>query len=173
MRPQDIKSNLTASRLREVLRYDEDSGLFYWASLPHQCTSSIKVGDVAGWIENTGYRRILLDGKKYVQHRLVWLYVYGEWPPDRLDHADCDKSNNKLENLRLANDFQNSGNKRIAKNNSVGFKGVTLHQSGRYHARICKNGKSKSLGLYDTPEEAFFAYENGSKNVFGEFARGK
>ena len=53
--------------------------------------------------------------------------------------------------------------------NTSGFKGVYLHQKGRYVAMIKHNRKSIYLGLYDTPEEAAAAYFQKSKELFGKF----
>ena len=70
------------------------------------------------------YTYISIYGKRYPAHRLAWLYIYGEWPPDQIDHIDGEPSNNRLDNLRLATNSENQQNRKIASNNTSGAKGV-------------------------------------------------
>ncbi len=171
MRPKDKNSDLTIERLKEVLLYEPLTGLFYWRVLPHKSASNIKVGDVAGSIENTGYIRVWIDGRRYQGHRLAWFYTYGVWPIDRLDHRDRVKSHNWIKNLREADDTQNSINRKVHANNLLGVRGIQMHKaSGKYRPRIFIDGKHVSLGLFETLEEAIVAREKKAKEVFGEFA---
>ncbi|MDD0156969.1 HNH endonuclease signature motif containing protein, partial [Shigella flexneri] len=57
------------------------------------------VGKVAGTI-SYGYNAINIDGVRYFAHRLAWLYVYGEWPKQEIDHIDRNRRNNAISNLR-------------------------------------------------------------------------
>lgn len=52
---------------------------------------------------SNGYHVMMINRKRYYAHRLVWLYLYGEWPPEGLvvDHIDNNRNNNKADNLRL------------------------------------------------------------------------
>jgi len=161
MKPRDVNSELTASLLRSLLRYDPSSGLFSWR----------KDESAAGWIENTGYIRIKINGRTYQAHRLAWLYVKGEWPVARIDHADCNKGNNRFANLREASDSDNSKNQRLRSDNFLGVKGVRLHESGKYQARIYVDGKFKSLGLFSTAEEARLVRDRTISEIHGPFAR--
>lgn len=145
---------LTADYLRSILHYDPLTGVFTWAA-PRP---KIRVGDVAGGRDEKGYIRIRIDGKKYRAHRLAWLYVYGEWPPQEIDHKDTIKSNNWIGNLRPANKVQNGQNRKVAhSNNKSGFLGV---HKDRYsfvaEIRIC--GQQKYLGSFPTAEKAYAAY---------------
>ena len=162
---------ITYNRLQEVLDYNAGTGVFVWKKIPHESASNISVGDTAGYVENSGYRRIWIDGKRYVAQRLAWLYVYRSLPPGALDHIDCNKDNNSIGNLRPATLAQNRMNTRTAKNNHLRIKGVQLHGTGRYRARIYYRQKHVSLGLYDTPEEAQAAYAKAANELFGPYAR--
>jgi hypothetical protein len=102
--------------------------------------------------------------------------VTGEWPPERLevDHKDCDPSNNRWDNLRLATASQNQANKKVSRANTSGFKGVSWHKDDkRWRAQIRMGGKKVHLGSFDTPESAHRAYSEAAMKHYGEFARAK
>ena len=111
-------------------------------------------------------------GKRYSAHRLAWLYMTGDWPPDEVDHKNRVRTDNRWDNLRLADTFTNKRNTSAYRNNKSGFKGVSWHVCSRkWRSRIRVDGKEKNLGLYDTPEQANAAYERAAREMFGEFAR--
>ena len=93
-------------------------------------------------------------------HRLIWLAATGAWPAHILDHRDRDKTNNDFLNLREASHSQNLHNSpELHMNNRTGFKGVRFHsKSGLYQARIRVMSERRSLGYYETPEEAEAVY---------------
>lgn len=161
-------SELTAERLREVLHYDPETGVFTWLG------RSRRRGLVAGYTETVGYHVIFVGtraaGKLYKAHRLAWLYMTGEWPTDMIDHANGNKTDNRWVNLRAADRSRNLINSRRRRDNTTGFKGVSLNR-GRYMASLTKGGKTMNLGRFDTAEEAHEAYCAAAREHFGEFAR--
>lgn len=159
---------LTAERVREVLSYDPETGVFVWK----QSRGKAKAGSVAGSKNSDGYLLIGLDREHPSAHRLAWLYVYGEWPTGHLDHIDCNKTNNAIGNLRIADGAQNATNKKINATNTSGFKGVhfNLH-AGRWRSILKSRGTSYFLGYFDTPEAAHAAYCAKAAEIHGEFAR--
>ena len=162
---------VTAQRLRSLLSYDPETGEFRW----REARNGVRDDKRAGWVENyngTRYLRIEIGGRKYLAHRLAWLYVTGEWPKGRLDHKDTNGLNNRFENLRPANPSQNAANRGANANNASGYKGVSYHKpSEKWVAYICKSYKNKNLGYFDTPEQAHVAYCKAAKEKFGEYAR--
>lgn len=93
-------------------------------------------------------------------------------PGTEVDHRDLDGLNCTRGNLRIASHGQNSHNKAVRRDSSVGFKGVTWHkQHRRWWARIGLNGDHRSLGLYNTADEAARAYDAKARELHGEFAR--
>jgi hypothetical protein len=112
---------LTADRLRELLEYDPETGVFRWKEAR---APNAKAGDEAGFIHRDGYRYIRIGQRQYAAHRLAWLYVTGEWPASHLDHRDMERTNNSLGNLRPASHSQNQANRPKQANNTSGFKGV-------------------------------------------------
>lgn len=147
-------SNLTHTRLKELLHYDENTGVFIWL----ECRSLDKVGNIAGTTNKRGYRKIKVLSRAYSSHRLAWFYVYGSWPKNTIDHIDGDKANNAIKNLRDVRHFENLQNVKLVRStNESGFLGVSTH-GDKFRARMCVNSKNKHLGLFDTPEEAHQAY---------------
>jgi hypothetical protein len=160
---------VTAGRLREVLSYDPETGVFVWRE---RLSTRTRVGDVAGCpCKTNGYVLIRIDGRGYYAHRLAWLYMHGSFPPDEIDHRDGDRANNKLDNLRACSHAQNQKNRPRQRNKS-GFKGVRLERrTGKWFAAIASNGKQTHLGTYHTPEAAHAAYCAAAANLHGDFAR--
>ena len=157
---------LTAARLRQVLSYSPETGLFHWL----KSEKRVKAGDLAGSYTQ-GYFNVQVDGVLYRAHRLAWLYVHGDWPTKGIDHVNGDGKDNRLANLREADQAQNSANSRRGINCKSGFKGVTAYRS-RWVATIGKFGKKKHIGVFDTPEAAHAAYVTEAGKLHGEFARG-
>lgn len=154
---------LTASRLRELVNYDPDTGIFTWKVYRN---SQAKVGDVigSGHTSPSGYRVAMIDRTFYQQHRLAWLYVYGEWPKEQVDHINRVKTDNRICNLRAVYGFENAQNAMTRSHNTSGYKGVHLvRTTGRWRAQLRVNGRRIDLGTYDNPEKASAAYIDGVK----------
>ena len=150
-----IRTNLTQERLRALLSYDAATGVFRWLQRP---STRVKIGQVAGTVRKDGYRLIRIDGQYWLAQRLAWLYVRGEHPKGEIDHRDRDRGNNCILNLRDIPGKRQQQNMSLRKDSSTGFSGVDRRPSGRYRAQIVVDGKAKSLGCYDTPEEAHARY---------------
>jgi hypothetical protein len=160
---------LTADRLKELLDYSPVDGRFRWRPI-NGMRGHRKGGQIAGWADELGYWHIRVDERLYLAHRLVWLYVYGRWPKDKIDHRDCIAGNDLLYNLREATQKQNCHNARIPKTNTSGFKGVSRKRN-KWRAYIKVEEKQKTLGVFSTPEEAHEAYIKAATKYRGEFAR--
>lgn len=165
---------LTAERLRELLDYDPNAGVFRWRT---KTSNRAPVGSIAGSL-GRGRRsphariEIRLDGKLYKAHRLAWLYAYGRWPKDQIDHIDANPTNNRLTNLREANNQQNHYNLPIRRTNKTGYKGVCYVASRRrFHAYIRIEGRNTFLGAFPSAEMAHEAYKAATQKYHGEFAR--
>lgn len=164
---------LTIERLKEVLRYDEESGEFFW--IVHR-TGTAPVGSQAGSVDyrkdGRGYRRVYFEGRRYLAHRLAWFYVFGVWPTHQIDHRDGNGLNNRISNLREATTCEQNQNRRMCRSNKSGVKGVSWNKSNqRWHAQIEANGVARHLGSYLTKEDAGKAYEQAALKLHGEFAR--
>ena len=157
---------ITADQLRETLQYDPETGQFRWLL----SNGRAKQGKIAGTRHGTGYMQVSIDLHQYRGHRLAWLWMTGEWPPNEIDHIDGDRSNDRWSNLRLATSLQNKGNS--AGRNRL--KGASYDKVNcKWLAQIKENSKTINLGRYDCPAAAHFAYLIAAHKHFGEFARGK
>ena len=159
--------NITQDRLKQLLNYNPETGIFTWI-VKKQGTRSNKI---AGTKRDKGRIAINIDGILYLAHRLAWLYMHGEIPKE-IDHINMDPSDNRIINLRAATHMQNNYNKEKQKNNSSGYKGVAWHKgSGKWQAYINIDGKRVALGLFICPELAHLAYSEYATKYHKEFAR--
>lgn len=160
---------ITAELLREMLDYDPSTGELTWKV---KANKRFKIGDRALSLDGHGYLRVMIHGRHYQAHRLAWLHVHGRWPDQQIDHINGSRADNRLCNLREANQTQNNANTRLRCDNTSGFKGVSWDKTKRrWQALIRVNGRAKHLGRYDTPEAAHAAYASAAQKTFGEFAR--
>lgn len=152
MSSRDFK--LSIERLRQVLRYEAETGNFYWI---YRDTHKSNLGKNASIVRSHGYLNICIDGNYYYTHRLAWFYSHGEWP-NVIDHIDGEKTNNKLENLRSVSQRCNLENVlKPRKHNKSNLLGAFKTKSG-FNSRLGYNKKSIYLGHFKTAEEAHNAY---------------
>jgi len=154
---------ITQDKVQSLFNYDPDIGIF---TRKVKTTAKTKIGDVVGYDNKNGYKKISIDNKLYFSHRLAWLYVYGVWPEKGLDHINRNRSDNRLCNLRLANQSENTQNTAIRKNNTSGYKGVTFcKNTNKWISQIMINYKHIYIGKYETPEIAYEQYINMAKKL--------
>lgn len=100
--------------------------------------------------------------KKIFLHRFIISAVAG----DVVDHVDRNPLNNTRSNIRVCTQSKNLANsaRRIGPS---GYRGVIREtKSTGYRAQI----SSRSLGVFDTPEQAALARDIEALKRFGEFA---
>lgn len=158
---------ITQSELKSLLNYDKETGIFTWlVNRPKR-----PIGSIAGTKHNAGYVHIRVNNKKYLAHRLAWLYIHGEFP-EFLDHINGIRDDNKISNLRIATKTENNCNKIMPKHNTSGFKGVSWHVKNKsWQASIAVNGIQIALGSYDDFEKACQAVIIGRAKYHGDFAK--
>jgi hypothetical protein len=158
-----MKPIVTQERLKEVLSYDPATGIFRWKK---SLSNKRAVGEIAGVVSKRGCIVIGVDTKQYKAHRLAFLYVRGEWPANKVDHRDGDPTNNAWENLRDVTQRVNTQNFQKARVNSkTGFLGVSPANNG-FKAQVTINGKTKNLGIYKTPQEAYEVYLGVRRKIY-------
>ena len=150
------KADLTLERLREVLFYETDTGLFRWLI---RCAPWAGPGEIAGSVNKRGYLSIGIDRAVFQSHRLAWFYVTGSWPTGLIDHINQKPGDNRFCNLRDVTNSENLLNRsRANAGNVTGVLGVTRRSSdGRFQAHIGFRGQKKYLGAFDTLDAAIAA----------------
>lgn len=152
-------ADIALERVREVLRYEPESGLLFWqVSLSNRA----KAGAVAGY--KSDYVRVNVDGRSYKAHRLIWFMVTGIWPVE-VDHGDGDGTNNRWTNLKDCTHAQNHQNLcRVRRNNPTGLTGAYWDKRDkRWFSSIGIAGKQVYLGTFQSAEQANSAYVEAKK----------
>lgn len=161
----DGKSWLVREEAEKFLRYDPETGNFYWLG---NRRGGVRAGDIAGSKNTHGYIVIVHKMKTYLAHRLAFVFMQGKYPDKHVDHIDGNKTNNKWANLRLATNAENMQN-RLANSNSLTKKvGVSKYGSScrakkQWRAKIVVNGKPIHLGSFYSEDEAAQAYAEAKK----------
>ena len=170
MKPK-LSYDVTHIQLTDAFEYDHFLGRFKWKTArPH---TTIKAGDIAGSHNKvTGYRHVRIGKGKYLEHRLVWFYVYKVWPNNTIDHVNADRSDNRIENLREASPNDNQHNRGKPKTNTSGYKGVSwCKRKLQWHVSIKRNNKNINIGYFDNILVAANAYKQAAHKYHGDFAR--
>lgn len=155
---------LTAERLRELLDYSPETGEFRWRV---DRGGTAGAGSVAGYTDSKGYCSIRIEGNDYLAHRVAWKYVHGAGPARGIDHRNGIRNDNRIVNLREATQSENMENQRKARADSkTGLLGTSRKtHSNKFRAQIKINGRSKSIGLFKTAEEAHQAYLKAKRKL--------
>jgi len=156
---------ITQKRLKELLHYEPVTGAFTWLQPIARC---LKKGAIAGCIkkykQRNRYRMIGINYKHYPAHRLAWLYVYGQWPKDQIDHINGDGEDNRICNLREVNNLVNSKNSHRRRDNKTGHTGIYRdHIFKRWVVTISHNSKEIYLGRFVGLDEAIQVRKEAEK----------
>jgi hypothetical protein len=147
---------MTQQEAEALFRYEPETGKLFW-KVPGPKRNLFKE---AGHESTSGYRRIMLRGKMYLAHRIVWLLHYRQLPA-MLDHKDRNCRNNKIENLRESDFSENGLNSKIRSDNRHNTTGVSYEpRTGKFYARF----QRKHLGTFNSIEEAHAAYQRARTN---------
>ena len=163
-----IKPLPSQEELHRLFEYKE--GNLYWKIKPRNST---RIGTKAGSLDSKGYVALKLNNSRYRMHRIIWAYHYSAIPNNlQIDHIDGNKTNNMIENLRLATNSQNkSNNKRVYCNSKSNILGVHWSKIKRkWVSQICKNKKPIHLGYFVNQEDAIAARKTAELQYFAEFA---
>lgn len=157
----------TQNYLKSIFRFDQELGRFFWI-VPRG--KKIKPGTMPGHLKRDGYRYIKIDGKPFLEHRLVWLYFHGEFPVGQIDHVNHCRDDNRLKNLRVVSEKENHKNRQKNINNTSGVMGIYWDkQSEKWYAQIKVDCQSKRLGRFKDFFEAVCARKSSElKNGYHE-----
>jgi hypothetical protein len=160
------------ARLHELFEY-RDGWLFYKNDVYTKVGVLTKItkGTKAGGVHPFGYVKMRVDGKMYMGHRIVWKMFNKDFETGTLDHINNNRSDNRIENLRLASRIENNQNAVIRKDNKSGVKGVYWNPRDKYYtAAISYGGKRKVLGNFKNLALATEFVQLARDMVHGDFA---
>lgn len=165
------KRDFTPEKLRQLLRYEPDTGKLYWRQrTPATFTVPNPEATCQGWnkrfsgkeafthVSTRGYLVSNMARLSFYAHRVVWAIHYGEYPSGQIDHINGDRLDNRIANLRDVTNAENARNMAMSSLNSSGVSGVYLHrQTGKWCAQIRAFGKTIGLGLFSDKADAIIA----------------
>lgn len=159
------KRDITLELATEYFEY-KDGGL-YWKKQTHPKTI---IGSKCGTVDNKGYIKISFFGKKYFEHKIVYLLNYG-FIPKEIDHANCNKADNRIENLRSVTRSQNMKNKKFTVNNTTGYKNVYWEKKlNKWQVTIAYNNKKKYIGVFEDIDLADLVATEARNKYHGIYA---
>lgn len=155
----------TPDLLRELLRYEPDTGKMFWRERPLWMFTAEHYGNdwnakhknKEAFITDTGqgYCCGKVYSKKLKAHRVIWAIHHGAWPDGEIDHINGVRNDNRIENLRVVTSAENNQNRPMPKNNTSSVMGVNWHKhKSKWIAQIQCNGKNIHLGYFDSLDDA-------------------
>lgn len=150
------REKLTQERLRSLVHYNPETGIFTWLVSSRQN----KAGDQVEGPDGGGYLCMVIEGERYLAHRMAFFYMEGYFPENTVDHINRIKIDNRWKNLREATMQCQLRNSSVRKDSFSGIKGVVWNRFRRkWMASIGVDGESKHLGLFsDKLEAAYYRF---------------
>lgn len=162
----------STGELRQLLRYEPDTGKLFWLSRPLRMFKSGKLTARHKWLlwnsrfagtealtaTNKGYRVGAINRQNVCAHRVAWAIMTGEWPDQEIDHINRNRSDNRWDNLRAVDHAENAHNLPLMGSNTSGVCGVSWHQrAGKWRAQINLDDRQRHLGLFTDKADAIAA----------------
>ena len=154
--------------LREFIDYDPETGTLTWKPRDRRHFETnrgwaIWNGRYAGkpalnCDDKRGYRMGRVLRSPVFAHRAAWAITYGEWPNGIIDHINGDGTDNRIQNLRVVDDRQNSRNAAMHSRNKTGRVGVHWDKRHSYYVAYINDERGrKHLGSFGRIEDAIAA----------------
>ncbi len=180
---------LDANALPLLLSLDGKTGKVFWLPRSEKLAAtvgfrlparSIKIFNTqfAGMeamtaVSKAGYKVGAIFGRNYYAHRVVWAMVHGSWPQSQIDHINGNRTDNRPQNIRLADQSQNNANARKrASATTSRFKGVSWNKCVRkWSVQTSHRNECRARLFFEDEIEAAKAYDAIAADTHGEFAR--
>jgi hypothetical protein len=154
---------LTQKRLKQLLNYNSETGIFTWKETR---TFTALSGSTAGSKNSCGYIRIKLDGQEQMAHRLAWMFIHGKLNTQlEIDHINGVRDDNRILNLRQVNSSQQRMNSKLNRDNTSGYRGVVKDSRGNGRWRVFI--QREFVGSFKTKEDAIIAHTSEFNRRFG------
>jgi hypothetical protein len=180
--PKAVCTLPPADFLRQCFDYDTASGELRWRHRPqehfrsHQSFMSWNgkwAGRIAGRLGVKGYWQVCVNNRRLYAARIIYK-MHHDIDPEWIDHADRNRLNNRLANLRSVSMQENNRNmiKPAGKTGYVGVRQYNEYGRKKQFTAVIRDGagKRRGLGFFYTPEEAHAAYQRAAQEIFGEFS---
>lgn len=147
-----VEREISPERLRELITYNAETGEMKWRprAMPHHFNSRFAGRPALAGGDGDGYCHGAVLGMTVKAHRAAFCLHYGRWPDGDVDHANGDRSDNRISNLRETTRAGNATNRARSSANTSGATGVVwLKRARRWKAQIKINGKTRHLGQFE------------------------
>jgi hypothetical protein len=168
--------------IRKAVSYDPATGeLRYTSATPdmfpagkksavHNCNvwNALNSGRVAlASPHREGYHCGSVVGRKFLAHRVAWFKHYGAWPAGEIDHINHDRTDNRIQNLRVVSREQNSKNLSTQTRRKGEPVGVYWYApTSRWVVKINHNRRALHVG-YFTDKAAAIAARKAAEQRLG------
>lgn len=168
-----MKVNINPEILKDILFYDEYSGLFTWKMREEKMFKNAASTDRwnTRWANKqaftcttvNGYKQGNIFAKRYYAHRVAYAITYDVWPIE-IDHINGDRTDNRISNLRdVYCRALNMKNSKLRKDNTSGYVGVAWNDKiEKWVSRINVDGLQIHLGVFEAYEDAISARINAN-----------
>lgn len=148
--------------LRQKFDYNEETGHLIWRARDRNLT-----GKQAGGVDpGHGYRRVRINKRFFLVHRVIMAMHLGRWPEHEVDHINGNRDDNRLLNLRCVPRSINLKNKAQYRSNRSGVTGVHWHaQHRKWAATISENGCNRTLGVFHRKSQAIAARRQAERDA--------
>jgi hypothetical protein len=123
------------------------------------------------WIAHAESTNTYVDQRFNGKYQQLHRFLLSAPQEKDVDHINGNTLDNRKSNLRLCTKHENQRNRRLGKNNTSGFKGVTKSRKESWKANIYIHGRQTYLGSFSTPELAALAYDEAANKHYGDFAK--
>jgi len=160
-------------KTNEIIKFGDYSEMILYSRYGTQIAKTIIDTDD---IPNVINHRWFLCGNGYVQamigkHCYLHRFILGKDNPQKIDHINRNKLDNRKSNLRFCSDIENAMNKAARSSGTSRYKGVSWSIVGNsWMVQIQRNNITYNVGYFKNEEDAARAYDTKARELFGEFA---